>query len=225
MAEKPVYPKMPVSNWWAIRAQFRKTLPTVVTSSYLKSLLNLTSDKAARNLIAPLKQLQIIDEENKPTQRAIDWRDDSKYKETCDAMLEEVYPPEVRELYPGPEFDRESINGWFMGSAHLGEATAAQVTKIYVLLCQGVVRTDLENLPANKPKRPTGKIKPEKSGAKTDTRESPKETSPKNAPSASSKQSQGNPNLHIDLQIHISPDATLEQIDAIFASMAKHFQK
>jgi hypothetical protein len=28
--------------------------------------------------------------------------------------------------------------------------------------------------------------------------------------------------LHIDLQIHISPEASAEQIDQIFASMAKH---
>ena len=30
------------------------------------------------------------------------------------------------------------------------------------------------------------------------------------------------PNLHIDLQIHISPESTPEQIECIFASMAKH---
>ena len=30
------------------------------------------------------------------------------------------------------------------------------------------------------------------------------------------------PNLHIDLQIHIYPDSTPEQIECIFASMAKH---
>ena len=30
------------------------------------------------------------------------------------------------------------------------------------------------------------------------------------------------PNLHIDLQIHISPDSTPEQIECIFSSMAKH---
>lgn len=30
------------------------------------------------------------------------------------------------------------------------------------------------------------------------------------------------PNLHIDLQIHISPESTPEQIEAIFACMAKH---
>jgi hypothetical protein len=30
------------------------------------------------------------------------------------------------------------------------------------------------------------------------------------------------PSLHIDMQVHISPDATAEQIDQIFSSMAKH---
>lgn len=32
----------------------------------------------------------------------------------------------------------------------------------------------------------------------------------------------GAPNLHIDVQVHISADANAEQIDQIFASMAKH---
>lgn len=32
----------------------------------------------------------------------------------------------------------------------------------------------------------------------------------------------GGPPLHIDVQIHISPEASAEQIDQIFASMAKH---
>lgn len=32
----------------------------------------------------------------------------------------------------------------------------------------------------------------------------------------------GTPNLHIDVQVHVSADASAEQIDQIFASMAKH---
>lgn len=32
----------------------------------------------------------------------------------------------------------------------------------------------------------------------------------------------GGPNLHIDVQVHVSADASPEQIDQIFASMAKH---
>ena len=36
------------------------------------------------------------------------------------------------------------------------------------------------------------------------------------------QQSDPKPELHIDIQIHISPDADASQIDQIFASMAKH---
>ena len=36
---------------------------------------------------------------------------------------------------------------------------------------------------------------------------------------------QATPSLHINIQVHISPDATTDQIDQIFASMAKHLYK
>lgn len=39
----------------------------------------------------------------------------------------------------------------------------------------------------------------------------------------SSNQSQ--PSVHLDIQIHISPESTPEQIDQIFASMSKHLYK
>jgi hypothetical protein len=32
----------------------------------------------------------------------------------------------------------------------------------------------------------------------------------------------GGPDVHIDIQIHISPESTAPQIDKIFESMAKH---
>jgi len=37
--------------------------------------------------------------------------------------------------------------------------------------------------------------------------------------------SSGSPSLHIDIQVHISPDSTPDQIDKIFESMAKHLYK
>ncbi len=36
------------------------------------------------------------------------------------------------------------------------------------------------------------------------------------------KKSFRTPSVHIDIQVHISPDASSDQIDAIFASMARH---
>jgi len=45
-------------------------------------------------------------------------------------------------------------------------------------------------------------------------------TNLKTATKASSKS--GAPSLHIDIQVHVSSEASAEQIDQIFASMAKH---
>ena len=43
-----------------------------------------------------------------------------------------------------------------------------------------------------------------------------------NAPIMPTVTASPTPSVHIDLQIHISPDASPDQIDSIFASMAKH---
>lgn len=45
-----------------------------------------------------------------------------------------------------------------------------------------------------------------------------------NSPAVATKVTAGNPNpsVHIDIQIHISPEASTDQIDQIFKSMAKH---
>ena len=42
---------------------------------------------------------------------------------------------------------------------------------------------------------------------------------------STSENSSLSPSLHIDIQVHISPDASPEQIDKIFESMAKHLYK
>lgn len=45
---------------------------------------------------------------------------------------------------------------------------------------------------------------------------------PAASPPATLARGGGGPALHIDVQIHISPEASADQIDQIFASMAKH---
>ena len=42
---------------------------------------------------------------------------------------------------------------------------------------------------------------------------------------SNAQQGQPTPSLHIDIQVHISPDASADQIDQIFSSMAKHLYK
>ena len=226
MADGNTYPRIPESNWWAIRAQFRRSMPPAITGSYLKSLLSLTSDKAASNLLAPLRQMKLIDENGKPTDRANEWRDDNKYGTICEQIVEEIYPPELRSLYPGPDFDKDKISQWFMTTSKLGEGASKLVASMYILLNSKEVKTDVNNSNSNstnankKPnKNDKAKLKDsQSSGSKNGNSNSASPRLPNGSVSSS-------PNLHIDLQIHISPDASSEQIDSIFASIAKHLYK
>lgn len=231
MADKTTYPFISESNWWALRSQFQKTIPNLVTISYLKSLLGFTSDQAAQNLVQPLKRIGLIDEDNKPTSRANDWRSDAKYKETCRKMLEEIYPQELVDLYSGPDIDRGNVKQWFMHTAALGDSAAYKTAALYLLLNDGEVKA------ADESKKVKGRGQPSKASlksapklAKPEIVKADSESTPieKVSSEPSNRQSQttsNHPTLHIDLQIHISPEATSEQIDAIFASMAKHLYK
>lgn len=51
---KASYPMIPESNWWSMRNQFSKTLPSAVSVNYLKTLLALATDQAARNILSLL---------------------------------------------------------------------------------------------------------------------------------------------------------------------------
>ena len=50
---KASYPMIPESNWWSMRNQFSKTLPSTVSVNYLKTLLALATDPDV-DLISPL---------------------------------------------------------------------------------------------------------------------------------------------------------------------------
>ena len=142
MADKKVYPRIPESNWWAIRQKFKQTLPSIVNTSYIKALLNFDTNKAANNLIRILKQFNIIDADGKPLPRANDWRNDEKYKEVCANIATEIYPQTLLDLYPGPDFDKSGITRWFMDDAFIGEPAAKLNTVTYIMLMKGEILTD-----------------------------------------------------------------------------------
>jgi hypothetical protein len=227
MAEKISFPKIPESNWWSLRAQFLKSLPSAVTPTYLRSLLNLTSEKSAANLLPPLRQMGFIDADNKLTPRANEWRNDSKYNEVCAAIVNEVYPQELCDLFSGPDVDKNSCKNWFMHSAAIGEGAASQIAAMYVLLT-----TPLESISTDSriPKTTVPKAKRSESVKPTvvsrTIQSKPKiegDVVQNSLPMTPAKSTETlRPSVHIDLQIHISPEADAEQIDNIFSSIAKH---
>jgi len=219
--EKQTYPRLPKSNWWTLRSQFKKTIPSIVTISYLKSLLNLDSEKSARNLLGPLKQLGLIDAENKPTQRANDWRDDKKYTEVCNSMVKEIYPSDLVDLFPDSEVDFEAVKNWFMHSGQLGEGAASQNAQMFVLLKSGL--SDQALTGPNMVKQTSPKKNNRGNGrAKKDSNKSIEDERVIKENVGIPADKTGLPSVHIDLQIHISPDASSEQIDKVFESIARH---
>lgn len=208
------YPMISERNWWTLRDKFKASVPNVVTPNYVKTLLTLSSDaSASSNVIGPLKRMGLLDEDGKPTALANNWRLDDKYKEVCNTILRNVYDPELLALFPENEIDKNMAQNWFMGRG-VGQDAARKMVAVFSLLKSGEIKQK-------------GSISDKKAVVKQATTKahSKKEAPTTKQPSLQkepSTQASSHPNLHIDLQIHISPDSTPEQIETIFASMAKH---
>lgn len=223
MADSISFPKIPISNWYDIRKQFQKTLPTVVSQTYLQSLLKLSNIQSAQNLIPPLKFMGLIDEDNKPTDLANKWRNDSTYTEACKEIFERVYPEELRQLFIGSDIDKEALTMWFMSTTKCGNAAAKLFSLTFMYLCNPSLEPPAKNISkapttSKTSKKTTKEIKKDVKTVKLDA--TPVNEPTEEKPTISSKWQQ--PAVHIDLQIHISPDSSVEQVDAIFASIAKH---
>lgn len=134
------------------------------------------------------------------------------------------------ELFPDKDFDKSKVKEWFKATAKLGDGAANRATSLFTLLKSGEIKST-----SGSAQSPAKKTKSEKKTPTKEVQRTEKDiTSGKEGPSApiapiapitvaSNKLPQMT--MHIDLQIHISPEASTEQIDAIFASMAKHLYK
>lgn len=214
--EKVTYPSIPVSSWWTIRSKFINSIPREVNLSYLATILGIEERSAGANVLPALTAFRIVDQDGKPTERANQWRDDEQYPLVCKQIREEIYPQELLDALPPPSPNREAVERWFLNKTGVGKPAAKKMASVYSLLCEANPVGRQETVPT------TRKAKQPASKAVVDTR--PKRTGkeivqPKESEIAVSRRV---PSLHIDIQIHISSDASANQIDQIFASMAKH---
>jgi hypothetical protein len=166
--------------------------------------------------------LGLIDKEGKVTERANNWRVDDLYQHVCQQIIEEVYPPELLAATEDT-LDRNFIAAWFMRRTGVGQMAAHKNAAIFEVLRQ----PDLSRLKEKK-EQPASK------GLDRTTKNFPSKPSTpiKDAVSETTTKSEDrhigtsfSPAIHIDLQIHISPESSSEQIDIIFASIAKHLFK
>ena len=218
--KKLSFPQLPAAVWWQLRETFQRSVPQPVTDTYIATVLAVKID-AARQYLTNLKTLGFFNEENRPTELLYDWLDDGKYKDACIKVLENAYPDELLSVAPPPNPDRDSVERWFRTSARLGSGTARNKAAMYLLIAEA----DLAKASAPV----TRKQKPSQA-PKRAARRAAKETDFRTSrDDGRSRERTGtrvdfSPELQLNIQIHISPEASTDQIDAIFASMAKHLR-
>lgn len=216
---KRVFPQMPVKHWWALRKKFKQSIPGRVTANYLATILNMKEDSARANILPPLKQMGIIDEEGKPKERAADWRDDIHYPKVCKKILAEMYPKDLLDAVPDPTQNKDSASRWFANHTHAGTVAVAKMVACYTILSEG----DPSKAPEIKSVKPKTKGKGKKK-KETDQFKPEKKKIDLNRKVENNTKEQV-PQICINLQVHISSDASSDQIDQIFASMAKHIYR
>ena len=227
MAEdkKNGFPTIPAANWFSLREKFRQRIPIEINPSYIATALDMTPASASANVLPALRALGIVAEDGKPTDLAYDWRDDGKYKEVCEKIIKNVYPQELQDLFhDSSDASLDSLKPWFMRIAKVGEAAAMKFARTYLMLLQADLKQAKDIATSTKPKVATKNklakestksvIKPKLQVAEVQVTQGEKVQIPTSL----------SPSLHIDIQIHISPESSAEQIDKIFESMAKHLK-
>lgn len=215
------YPTIPEKAWWTLRERFKKAIPARVDPAYLASVLGVTPHSAQVNILPALKVMGILDPEGKPTDLAVKWRDDDQYPKVCATIRERVYPRELLDVAPTAG-DRKEAERWFSNNSKGGASLVGKLTRVYALLTEGSPKRGT-GLPAGPPIRsprttasnkPVAASRPPRPKAGADDRDT-----------AEAGRAGRIPSIHFNVQVHISPDASPEQVEQIFASMGKHLKQ
>lgn len=221
------FPKIADSSWWKLRDLFKKKVPAIVTPTYLATALSMSEVSARSNLIGPFKKVGIIDTDGKPTDRAYDWRDDNKYKSVCASLIDVYYPQEIKDLFHSPDADINQVTSWFMSHARCGEPAAKMFARFYILLLKADLNESVAATTKKEPKtenKKTAKASTKKSVEKNNLSIPEEQTVVSNSIQPNQTVLSNAPELHINVQLHISPESSADQIDKIFESMAKHLK-
>jgi hypothetical protein len=216
------FPMLSPSHWWKLRKKFKQSIPGTVTANYLATVLEMQESSARTNVLIYLRDLGLVDEEGKTLDRSRKWRDDDQYKDVCQDIVQAVYPQELLDAAPDPNEDRQPALRWFANHTGADESAVRKMANFYALVMEADASKEIAQRRDDKPKGRetsspnTGKIKRRPGEVKS----RPKERQPSNH-----NNNFDGPELRINLQIHISSDATPDQIDQIFASMAKHIYR
>jgi hypothetical protein len=227
MAEKIRYPQIPTTVWWGVRSILQKT-PGVTVDERLLGVQLGVQETAARQYIAELKVVGILNEENKATALALKWRVDDTYTDAVAELLEMNYPEGLRHIAPPGDSDRQKIVNWFLREG-LGQGSAGNRAATYLMISS----KEPNEAPSRGGSGRTGRIEIQKDLA---SEERTAKAGLRTAKSARKDSERGSSHergrqpalatdimpLNINIQIHISADAGSEQIESIFSAMRRY---
>jgi hypothetical protein len=227
MSEKKTYPNMPVNHWYKLRLQLKKSIPNTINANYIASVLGMSEASAKANIIPTLRMIGFIDEKDNTNQEmAKKIRDDSQYKMICQDILKNTFPKEVLDNFPNSDSKKEKVKDWFMNHNGVGSSGAARIVAFYFALLDSNLNFELRKSKLKELKNNTAKPLMKTITADNNSVISTlKESEKLSGKSQKTIDISSTPSININLQIHIPSDASAEQIEKIFESMAKHIYK
>ena len=214
------FPKVTAKAWASLRTKAAAAPSTKFTPASVAALMGMASPDSARvNTVSPMRRLGLIDDEGALTPRGNKWRIDDSFGEACQEILDEIYPAELGVLVDDDGYpDLAKVKTWFDHKGY-GESNARQMAATYVMVASKQVPEP--PLADGGKKMAAPKKKDANKPSKVEKSEKTQQAVP-HEPSTPPENSNGSPSVHLDIQIHIPADATPEQIDQIFSSMARH---
>lgn len=216
------YPVIGQKAWWKLRKQFRQSVPAQVTARYLATVLGVQERSAEANVLIGLRAVGLVDKDGTPTPLANGWRDDEFYAEVCKEIREEVYPQELRDAVPDTSGAGDAAQGWFMRTTGCGQSAARKMASLYSLLTDADPSAGQKQA-SRKPKKPSQSRSNKKPPA-TAAPAKKQRSAPRQSPSPTRPDPEM-PEVRLNLEIRIDASVTPDQIDQIFASMAKHIYR
>lgn len=210
--------------WWTLRRSFQRSLPKAVTDTYLAAVLTL-QERPAKDVLRNLKLLGLVGEDNEPTDLANRWRDDDQYAEACREIASYAYADELLSAVPGPEPDTSVAAQWFQSSRRLGQGAARNAARTYGLVVSAKLSDDDGGSTPSRANSGSknGKSPKKAKGAGSGSQSSGTRANPGGGESRKTPGAFEMPRPQIAVQVNIAPEMTAEQIDQVFASMARHF--
>lgn len=215
MAEKAGYPQIPARVWWGVRDMLNARPKMKFDDGSLAATLNV-QPAAARQYLTELKRIGILDENGAATELGERWRHDERYEDVVGEILANSYPEGLSNIAPPGHAERAAVERWF-AHAGLGSGTAKNKAGTYLMIAN--------DRPGEAKVRAAPQRSERSSGERRAVRasEAPREAArPIRSKVGGREQAGSTFPLNLNVQIHISADASTDQIESIFAAMKKY---